>query len=63
MITILIILGVIFVIAKISGPSVWSGWSPPRRRKSTYRRGEKPYGLPWMGGSMKRRKKKDYWDD
>lgn len=33
MITILIILGVIFVIAKISGPSVWSGWSPPRRRK------------------------------
>ena len=61
--TILLILGVIFVVAKISSPSVWSGWNPPLNRNKRYSRSEKPYGLPWIGGSMKRNSSKYYWDD
>lgn len=63
MLTFLFILGIIYVVAKISSPNFWSGWHPPRRRRKRYNQGEKPYGLPWMGGSMKRKKSKYYWDD
>lgn len=63
MMTILLILGAIFVVAKISSPSVWSGWHSPLRHRKRYSQGEKPHGLPWMGGSMKRKKTKYYWDD
>ena len=34
----------------------------PRRRSKRYCEHEKPYGLPWMGGTIKK-KKCDYWDD
>ncbi len=63
MIELLFVIGIIYVLAKISSPSVWSGWTPPRHRKQHYRRGEKPYGLPWMGGTMKPRKDKKFWED
>ena len=63
MIELLLIFLAIYVLAKISGPSVWKGWSPPRHRKTIYRRGEKPHGLPWMGGRVEQRKRKYYWDD
>lgn len=63
MLTFLLILGIIYVVAKISSPNSWSGWQPPRRSRKRYSQGEKPYGLPWMGGSMKRKKSKHYWDD
>lgn len=63
MLEILLILYVCYVITKITGPSVWIGWTPPHYKKTAYRRGEKPYGLPWMGGTMKKRKEKYFWDD
>ncbi len=55
--TILLIIGVIYIIAKISGPKVWSGWTPPRY---------KPYkgkGLPWFGKRNRHNTPKYYWDD
>lgn len=57
MIEILIILSVIYFVAKISGPSVWKGWTPPRY---------KPYhgkGLPWFGKRKRTKHEKYYWDD
>ncbi len=34
----------------------------PKRRRKRRRDNEKPYGLPWMGGTM-HPKKKDYFED
>ncbi|MDE6043278.1 MAG: hypothetical protein K2G07_07030 [Muribaculaceae bacterium] len=36
--------------------------APKRRRRLRRLEKEKPYGLPWMGGTM-RPKKKDYFED
>lgn len=59
MLTILLIIGIIYVLAKISSPSVWSGWHPPRYKKYEGR------GLPWLGkGKRNRRTRQKYfWDD
>ncbi len=63
MIKILILIGIIYVTAILTSPYFWKGGGPPsRRRKRTADNGEKPYGLPWMGGTLKRRDK-NFWDD
>ncbi|WP_439711489.1 hypothetical protein [Duncaniella muris] len=54
---IIIIIIVIAVLSAIPGGKS----SPPSRRRNRHR-SDKPYGLPWMGGSMKE-KKKDYFSD
>ena len=59
MFSILIIIGIIYLIAKVSSPNFWSGWCPPRY---------KPYhgkGLPWFGNGKRKHREhiKYYWDD
>lgn len=49
----LIVIGSIYVLAKISSPKVWRGWTPRTKGKDTR---EKPYGLPWMGGTLKKKR-------
>lgn len=59
MFEILLIIGAIYVLAKISGPDVWIG-APPLPSKSF-----KGKGLPWLGNAKRNRRKREkyFWDD
>lgn len=59
MLEILLIIGVIYVLAKISGPDVWIG--VPSRHSKPYKR----KGLPWFGNAKRNRRKREkyFWDD
>lgn len=59
---VLFVLGLLSFSAGVKGPNNQNSSVSRRRRKRTYNNGEKPYGLPWMGGTMKRRDK-NFWDD
>ncbi len=58
-----IVFGLFLIFAGVQEPRAKNKPRVPRRRRRTYRSGEKPYGLPWMGGTMKRRKDKYFWDE
>lgn len=51
MLKLLIVLGVIYVLAKVGSPSFWPGWNPPRHKSSSRDVGP----LPWFDPNYKKR--------
>lgn len=54
--------GIIFIIIVIAVLSVLPAGKASAHRRRYRRQSNKPHGLPWMGGSIKK-KKKDYFSD
>lgn len=60
--TLIIVFGIVCLLAIIPAPKNKSGQRSSGSRGRSYNGKEKPYGLPWMGGSSKRKKSKYFWD-